>query len=1064
MSDYDNEEITKLAKIFADTGMNIEINLEEVMDEYEIEKPKSDEERSNLIKKIKAEIDRINNSILSTKNNPRSKLENKKNELKNKRQERRYERIKKTLDESIKSNIEEVKQKESLEESNKDNIEKDKQRGDILNEVKDITKKRSSEYKPIKGNKYKKMGLKTITDDELENNYIRIDDIQIQGDYTLLDNINNKSYAFNIAYVYKRKNTNKYFVITSIEIIETNEEINVIVGKIETVIRNNSKINSFNVDTKHVGGKNSIVIIDDKEYTYKDFRKLNLKYGESKIEINDDIVNQNSFSDNNSIEEISNKNKLDNNNSLNVNTPNNNTDIINKETIQNNQTNDVSDESIQNSQIDDINNYLQQVDKEKEIQQGDGINLIQLEKQPIYVDDTPIFTLNSNGRTKIPKNSIPPVIQNDNDGNKSVRPNFNCIQKSSEKKKPNNDIKKRNSKNKKSLNDKEINMDKNFGDSTIDEILSQSNINISSDDLTNEDISTQSINNNSNLKRRKSLVEQNESESESQIIDHYKYQLVDKKYHKRNYEISDNIVFYDDFGSEIVDEQDDPNKMEEENKKTNKYLTKTKKRFKYLRLKQVNSRMISPRPYECEDDPRIIKSYLDIQRYPFSGNINDKFKDYIYLEKNSPITVKIYRENKGYIISDLKTFNIGLKDKKNIKQITFDYFMSLDELFEIFGEFGAFIMFILQNTHLIFTKDDVIRVIDDEIYINYDKLISGFTVEDLSAEYKATTRKKPISCNIVAKLNNEYYDDKYLVLYYYYIYVLKLSNNYKYKNLNKYSDVQFYKPRIRLDLQMSLDLKYNLNTKINLNNDNRIDDEIFILNSAIHLIKYYRIGLENITNYYTNFYFDHRRELQEEFDGENYIHIIDPIIVFNYLIEYSEDYYYNIPIHAKSGLLLEIVKDANIDIINLDTQENINSQNDIQNNDKQEVTNLQNDIQNNDNQQNMEEDNSININEYYELKEKIYRRQSLTELIQNSFNIIEQRGEILDNIFSSIGNDIIQFIMSRAQNLTQNDSNLVIQLLNLLFSGNNNNTYNEQRVLILLELLIRELKKDLEKK
>ena len=112
----------------------------------------------------------------------------------------------------------------------------------------------------------------------------------------------------------------------------------------------------------------------------------------------------------------------------------------------------------------------------------------------------------------------------------------------------------------------------------------------------------------------------------------------------------------------------------------------------------------------------------------------------------------------------------------------------------------------------------------------------------------------------------------------------------------------------------------------------------------------------------------------------------------------------------------------------------------------------------------MEEDNSININEYYELKEKIYRRQSLTELIQNSFNIIEPRGEILDNIFSSIGNDIIQFIMSKARNLTEDDSKLVIELLNLLFSGNNNNTYNEQRVLLLLELLIRELKKDLEKK
>ena len=64
-----NEEITKLAKLFAQTGLNIEINLEEVMDEYGIENPKSDEERSDLIKKIKAEIDRINNSILSTKNN-----------------------------------------------------------------------------------------------------------------------------------------------------------------------------------------------------------------------------------------------------------------------------------------------------------------------------------------------------------------------------------------------------------------------------------------------------------------------------------------------------------------------------------------------------------------------------------------------------------------------------------------------------------------------------------------------------------------------------------------------------------------------------------------------------------------------------------------------------------------------------------------------------------------------------------------------------------------------------------------------------------------------------------
>ena len=93
MSDYDNEEITKLAKLFAQTGLNIEINLEEVMDEYGIENPKSDEERSDLIKKIKAEIDRINNSILSTKNNALSKLENKKNELKNKRQERRNEKI-----------------------------------------------------------------------------------------------------------------------------------------------------------------------------------------------------------------------------------------------------------------------------------------------------------------------------------------------------------------------------------------------------------------------------------------------------------------------------------------------------------------------------------------------------------------------------------------------------------------------------------------------------------------------------------------------------------------------------------------------------------------------------------------------------------------------------------------------------------------------------------------------------------------------------------------------------------------------------------------------------------
>lgn len=54
--------------------------------------------------------------------------------------------------------------------------------------------------------------------------------------------------------------------------------------------------------------------------------------------------------------------------------------------------------------------------------------------------------------------------------------------------------------------------------------------------------------------------------------------------------------------------------------------------------------------------------------------------------------------------------------------------------------------------------------------------------------------------------------------------------------------------------------------------------------------------------------------------------------------------------------------------------------------------------------------------------------------------------------------------MSKARNLTQDDSKLVIELLKLLFSGNNNNTYNEQRVLLLLELLIRELKKDLEKK
>lgn len=557
--------------------------------------------------------------------------------------------------------------------------------------------------------------------------------------------------------------------------------------------------------------------------------------------------------------------------------------------------------------------------------------------------------------------------------------------------------------------------------------------------------------------RRSSFRDQNISSEEELRISNYNIRFVDTVKYTRQYEINDNIIFYDNNNIEI---KGNTGMVEENVIKLN--LDEIKKRYTTLILKQVNSRLIHSINYR-EQETYGINTYYNADRVPYKNFDYTSIKDYIYLNQNIINTVKIYNNDGDvYIISDYKVFNIGLKDRQNINKITFNYFMSISELVDTFDDFGIFIMFILQNPDLIKFKNDCIQKRNNEYLIDYNQLIEGFTRDDLldiNLSYK-----KSEGCNLITKKNNEYYNDKYLVLYYYYIYCLKLTNNSKYKTFEFNNEVRCYKDEYRLDLEITLPYVFKIkDAKLIFNY--RDDDDIksfTVLNSAKYLIDRHGLNLNNVLEYYKWFYYNNKQRFPNDSQDKEPIHVIDPIIIYNYLLTnytYYTDYNYQKIIMAKQGIVIEFIKEMKTDLKDIQN----NSQNKSQQNSQLKIErNIKKiSIIEDKNKMDMDIVNTKSkkdlIKEYQENKQKLIRKENLTKLINELFGINNRniQNNALVQLIAQNGVNILNLI---GNTLHLNEGSPIANQLSLLLDSRNEQ-YNEERIKVLLALLIYELSK-----
>ena len=562
--------------------------------------------------------------------------------------------------------------------------------------------------------------------------------------------------------------------------------------------------------------------------------------------------------------------------------------------------------------------------------------------------------------------------------------------------------------------------------------------------------------------RRSSFRDQNISSEEELRLSNYNIRFVDTVKYTRQYVINDNIIFYDSNDREI---KGNTGMVEENVNKLN--LDKIKERYTLLILKQVNSRLIHSIKYR-DQDTYGMDTYYNADRLPYKKFDYTSIQDYIYLKQNINNTVIIYNDTDYYIISDHKVFNIGLKNRKNITKITFDYFMSISELIDTFDDFGVFIMFILQNPDLIKIKNECIEHENNKYLIDYNKLIEGFTKDDLLVTSNLSYKKSE-GCNLITKINNEFYNDKYLVLYYYYIYCLKLTDNSKYKTFEYNNYVYCYKDKYRLDLEITLPYVFKIKDA-ELLFDYRDDDDIksfTVLNSAKYLIDRYNLNLKNVLEYYKWFYYNNKQSFKNDFQNEDPIHVIDPIIIYNYLLTnytYYTDYNYQKIIMAKQGIVIEFIKEMKTDLKDIQNNSQNKSQNNSQNTSQFKIErNIKKlsikedknkmDIVNTKSKKDIKKDR---IKEYQENKQKLIRKENLTKLINESFgmNIRNLQDYGLNQFITLHGGDIIQYLTGANLNINNNTANAIYLLLN-----NTSDEYNEERLKVLLALLIYELSK-----